>query len=222
VQLERVLEPEVMDTKEEACDYDTMDHSTVNRAFVEDFLSLGKIGETVLDLGAGTAQIPIELCRQYEDCRVMAVDLSIEMLELARYNVEVAGLIERIGLDHLDAKQLPFQDDSFHAVISNSIVHHIPNPLDVLKEAVRVTAVGGILFFRDLMRPHHDDQVAFLVETYAGSENSHQKQMFDDSLRAALTLEEMQELAQMMGFDPASVQATSDRHWTWSGIKNSN
>ena len=148
--LKRVLEPEVMDTKEEACDYDTMDHSTVNRAFVEDFLSLGKIGETVLDLGAGTAQIPIELCRQYEDCRVMAVDLSIEMLELARYNVEVAGLIERIGLDLLDAKQLPFQDDSFHAVISNSIVHHIPNPLDVLKEAVRVTAVGGILFFRDL------------------------------------------------------------------------
>ena len=36
--LSRVLEPEVMDTPEEARDYDSMDHAAVNRLFVTDFL----------------------------------------------------------------------------------------------------------------------------------------------------------------------------------------
>ena len=38
--LDRVLEPEVMDTEDEARDYDAMDHSQVNRVFVADFLAL--------------------------------------------------------------------------------------------------------------------------------------------------------------------------------------
>ncbi len=43
--------------------------------------------------------------------------------------------------------------------------------------------------------------------------------MFDDSLRAALTLDEIRALVESLGFDPASVQATSDRHWTWTALK---
>jgi hypothetical protein len=41
--LPRVLEPEVMDTPEEARDYDAMDHSAVNRVFVADFLAVSAI-----------------------------------------------------------------------------------------------------------------------------------------------------------------------------------
>ena len=37
--LDRILEPEVMDTAEEARDYDSMDHSTVNDLFASDFLA---------------------------------------------------------------------------------------------------------------------------------------------------------------------------------------
>ena len=59
--LERVLEPEVMDTVEEAQDYDSMDHSLVNEIFVQDLLATGPIEGEVLDVGTGTAQIPIEL-----------------------------------------------------------------------------------------------------------------------------------------------------------------
>src|SRR5947207_183966 len=81
--LVRVLEPEVMDTPEEARDYDAMDHSAVNRLFVDDLLAAGVVPATaddqpvaeILDLGTGTALIPIELCRRCADCRVMAVDL---------------------------------------------------------------------------------------------------------------------------------------------------
>jgi ubiquinone/menaquinone biosynthesis C-methylase UbiE len=213
--LERVLEPEVMDTPEEARDYNDMNHAEVNRAFVADLLTAFEVGGDVLDLGTGTALIPIELCQQHEDCRVMAIDMSINMLELARYNLEVEGLIDRIQLDKVDGKQLPYENGFFDVVISNSIVHHIPEPLSVLSEAARVTKDGGWLFFRDLMRPEDDATVKQLVDTYAADENEHSRQMFDDSLRAALDLDEIRSLVEQLGFSPDSVQATSDRHWTW-------
>jgi hypothetical protein len=69
--LTRILEPEVMDTQEEAIGYNTMDHSTVNRVFVDDLLAAtggpgpaSRPGQAAalsraLDVGTGTALIPI-------------------------------------------------------------------------------------------------------------------------------------------------------------------
>ena len=214
--LQRVLEPEVMESHQEAVDYDAMDHSEVNRIFVDDLLASGDTGQDLLDLGTGTAQIPVILCQRLADCRVLAVDLAVQMLDLAVYNVEAAGLIEQIQLAHVDAKQMPFEDNMFDTVMSNSIVHHIPDPYDVMKETVRVLKPGGRFFFRDLLRPESDQQVEELVVAYAGEENEHQQKMFDDSLRAALSLEEIRQLVERLGFDPSQVTATSDRHWTWA------
>ena len=170
----------------------------------------------VLDLGTGTAQIPIELCRRSPSCRVMAIDLSIEMLHLARLNVEVAGLRERIVLDRQDGKELPYPEHRFAVVISNSIVHHIPEPRAVLVEAVRMARPGGVLFVRDLLRPGSDATVEHLVETYAGDATPPQRAMFEASLRAALSLDEIRKLIMDLGFPAETVAATSDRHWTWS------
>ena len=212
----RMLEPEVMDSHQEAVDYDAMDHSEVNRIFVDDLLAGGETGPDILDLGTGTAQIPVALCEHLGHCRVLAVDLAVQMLDLAVYNVEAAGLIEQIQLAHVDAKQMPYEDDMFDTVMSNSIVHHIPDPYDVLEATVRVLKPGGRVFFRDLLRPVSDEQVDNLVQAYAGTKNEQQQKMFDDSLRAALSLEEIRELVRQRGFDPSQVTATSDRHWTWS------
>ena len=222
--LKRVLEPEVMDSSEEAEDYNAMDHSHVNQVFVQDLLAFveahGKPLGDVLDLGTGTALIPIELCQREANCRVMAIDMAIHMLELARYNIEAAGLIERVQLAQVDAKQMSFSDGMFSTLMSNSIIHHIPEPADCVSEMVRVTGDGGVLFIRDLLRPDSDQEVAQLVETYAGQENAHSQQMFDDSLRAALSLDEIRELVVQNGFPAEAVQATTDRHWTWASIKS--
>jgi ubiquinone/menaquinone biosynthesis C-methylase UbiE len=213
--LPRVLEPEVMDSADEARDYDAMDHATVNRVFVADFLA-GWAGQNpVLDVGTGTAQIPVELCRQAPAARVVGIDLAGHMLELGRQNVVRAGLQDRIKLEQVDAKQMSCPAASFGAVISNSIVHHIPEPRRVLSEMVRVLAPGGVLFVRDLLRPADEAALRHLVAVYAGDANAHQQQMFGDSLRAALTLEEIRGLVAGFGFDPSTVQQTTDRHWTW-------
>lgn len=219
--LQRVLEPEVMDSFEEARDYDEMDHAQVNCQFVHDLLAAGPITNEVLDLGTGTAQIPIELCRRLPDVQVVAIDMSVGMLEIARYNLELAEVTEQIMLDRIDAKSLALDDDRFGTVMSNSIIHHIAQPEVVLREAVRVTRPGGLLFFRDLLRPASDAEVRHLVQTYAGQGNDHQRQMFNDSLRAALSLAEIRELIGQLGFAADMATATSDRHWTWKATKPS-
>jgi ubiquinone/menaquinone biosynthesis C-methylase UbiE len=141
------------------------------------------------------------------------------MLEVARLNVEIASLRERIQLSHVDAKSTPYADGMFAAVMSNSIVHHIPEPRSAMAEAVRVVRPGGLLFFRDLLRPRDNPTLDHLVAQYAGDCNEHQRAMFADSLHAALTLDEIRALVAELGFAPESVQATSDRHWTWSAVR---
>ncbi|MEM7314804.1 MAG: class I SAM-dependent methyltransferase, partial [Planctomycetota bacterium] len=199
---------------EEAIAYDQMDHSAVNQLFVDDWISATGISAAsfesleddffeVLDLGTGTALIPIELARRTEDydsLRILAVDAAVSMLDLARNNIEVAGLMHRIALDRVDAKSLEYEDDRFQSVISNSIIHHLPDPELSVVEAIRVTRPGGLLFFRDLMRPGSAEEVDRLVETYAGEESEHARRMFGDSLRAALELQEIQSIVQNHGF----------------------
>lgn len=222
--LTRTLEPEVMDTREDAWEYDSMDHAEVNRRFVDDLLATGLVPTReeeeepllVLDIGTGTAQIPILLCQSTDDLRVIGADAAVSMLDLARLNVEIASLRERIQLDQCDAKQMAYRDAMFDAVISNSIVHHIPEPRGVLLEAVRVTKPGGLLFFRDLKRPAEEKEVDRIVEQYAAGCNQHQRTLFRNSLHAALTPPEMQSLVDELGFPAETVEVTSDRHWTWS------
>ncbi len=217
--IERILEPEVMDSVAEARDYDAMDHSEVNRLFVDEFLAVAGPAREILDLGTGTAQIPIELCHRCDDCRVMAVDASVSMLDIARGNIDVAGVLDRIQLQQVDAKAMEFSDAMFDAVMSNSIIHHIPEPKVCLQEAIRVTRPGGTLFFRDLLRPSSTAELQSLVNRYTGDEIEHAQRMFGESLHAALSLEEIRNLVESMGFKPETVQQSSDRHWTWSAIK---
>jgi len=217
--LQRVLEPEVMDTVEEARDYDAMDHTAVNAAFVSDFLMRWSgVGE-VLDVGTGTAQVPIALCQRLATVRVVGVDLAVHMLSIGNENVCRAGLRDRVTLERCDAKRLPYADCRFAAVMSNSIVHHIPEPSVVLGEMIRVLQPGGWLFVRDLMRPEDDAMLQHLVATYAAGANAHQRQLFAQSLHAALTLDEVRDRVEALGYCPAEVQQTSDRHWTWCTCK---
>lgn len=214
--LPRVLEPEVMDSAEEASDYDAMDHSHVNRVFVADLLEWEAGFTTVLDVGAGTAQIPIELCQRHPHAQVIAIDLAAHMLRVGQQNVDRAGLGGRIQLQLCDAKRMPFAEARFDAVISNSIIHHIPEPFGVFAEMARVVKPGGVLFVRDLLRPRDEAALAYFVRTYAGDANAHQQKMFAESLHAALTLDEVRAMVTQLGYAADTVQATSDRHWTFA------
>lgn len=212
--MQRVLEPEVMDTWEEAVEYDSMDFTAVNTAFAEHTVSLGPTTAQVLDAGTGTARIPILIAQQRPEWEIIAIDLSENMLKIGQQNVERAGVQTQVKLERVDAKQLPYLDAQFDLVISNSIIHHLSNPIPFLRELNRVLKPQGGIFLRDLLRP--GDQVTrdHLVEHYAGECNEHQKQLFRDSLQAAFTLEEVNQMIAEVGLENVKIYQSSDRHWT--------
>lgn len=228
--MKRVLEPEVMDTPEEAADYDTMDHGAVNLKFCQDLLLAAATSDgssglqgPILDFGTGTALIPIALCDLTKNLKIVAIDLAVHMLALAKKHIDARGLNDRIELVKVDAKSTAFRDGEFGSVISNSIVHHIPEPRSVLAEMHRVTAPGGLVFVRDLYRPNDEAEVDRLVGLYGGeppldasqrSAYDHQRMLFRDSLCAALTPEEVRTLTEEVGMTGADIRMTSDRHWT--------
>src|SRR3954451_15896686 len=105
--LSRILELEVMDSGDDAREYDAMDHSAVNAQFVTDLLShLNCSPLQILDLGAGTAQIPIGIARRALYTHIIVVDAAPSMLAIARANITGAKLANRIEPIFADAKRL--------------------------------------------------------------------------------------------------------------------
>jgi len=278
----RVLEPEVMDTAEEAHDYDAMDHAGVNAAFCDDLLAARPSPRWVLDLGTGTARIPLTLCQKCPGVRVVATDLAHHMLRLAEVNVARAGLADRITLRLDDAKAPKPHAEPFDVVASNSVVHHIPEPQHALAVWWEKVPPGALFFVRDLLRPDTEADVLALVERHGGptpedassplifsrrplaaasrppslrpsgacsptevgsarssdrasadraqtanslgpnnqlaaaAHASHERQLelFRASLRAALRLDEVRDIARSLGIPEGAVTRTSDRHFT--------
>jgi ubiquinone/menaquinone biosynthesis C-methylase UbiE len=215
----RVLEPEAMETPEVVRQYDAMDHSLVNARFVADFLSAHGCcrGGEIVDVGTGTARIPIALAGADPRACVRALDLSATMLAQAAVNIAAAGMASRIKLYHGDAKALLdlVGPGFFEGVISNTIVHHIPDPAPVLETMALLVRPGGTLLVRDLVRPDSAAETGRLVELYAAGETEHARALFEASLNAALTLDEIRSLIAGLQLAPDDVSMTSDRHWTW-------
>ncbi len=217
--MQRVLENELMDSPAEALAYDQMDHAEVNARFVDDLLAVVEplpASARIVDLGTGTAQIPIELCRREPEARIVGIDAAESMLEVGRRNLARAGFANRVELVCRDAKQVPSDLGPFDVVMSNSLVHHLPEPARLFEVALALASEGAMLFIRDLFRPATRGELDRLVATYAGDAEPSQRRMFADSLEAALTVEEVRQLVAAHGFAPETVAATSDRHWTFA------
>src|SRR5690606_21895027 len=200
--MERVLEPEVMDSAEEAAAYDAMDHAEVNRAFVDRLIALGA-GGRMLDLGTGPGHIPIMVVERLTGATVLAVDLAAHMLALAARRVAASPHGARVELLRGDAKALDLPDASFDAVFSNTILHHLADPRPLLREARRVLRPGGVLFIRDLFRPDSEARVEELVALHASAADPAGRELFRASLRAALTPDELRRLADDAGLADA-------------------
>ncbi|MBI4547478.1 MAG: methyltransferase domain-containing protein [Ignavibacteriae bacterium] len=212
--LKRILEPEVMDTWEDAVEYDAMDHEEVNTAFARRALELGPPSGLVLDGGTGTARIPILMVQENPNLQIIGIDLSNNMLKVGETNINDVGLAGSISLHLVDAKDLPYPDNHFDMVISNSLIHHVPDPMPFLREINRVVKANAAILIRDLIRPEHQKAVDMLVKKYAADCTHRQRKLFQDSLMAAFTIEEVEGMLLESGIRGAQVVQSSDRHWS--------
>jgi SAM-dependent methyltransferase/uncharacterized protein YbaR (Trm112 family) len=125
--------------------YDAMDAVTLGR-----WLS-GKalMDKALLEVGAGSGRQTLPLARS--GARVLATDLSEEMLRLARRKVHAAGLLERVDFVVCLAEQLPVADDRFDAGLIFGSMHHFLDPEASLKEMGRALRSGAPFY---LLEPH--------------------------------------------------------------------
>jgi len=214
--LSRILEPEVMSGAEEAAEYDEMDFSATDRLFAERAAELARGASSIVDLGCGNAKIPLAFATLVAPhIRTYAVEMSLEMLSVAARNRERAGIAaERVAFLAADAKRLPFRGGSAGLVVSNSLVHHIPEPRDVFREIARLAGENGAILIRDLVRPDSQVAVDELVARHAAGWSPLQAQLFSDSLHAALTVEEVRQCLTDCGMRGVTVSQITDRHWS--------
>lgn len=212
--LERILEPEIMDSLEDAAEYEAIDNAKVNAEFVRFFTAeVGFNGGRVLDLGTGPADIAIAIAEASSEAQVTGLDLGSFMMKAARRRVAASPARDRITLVEADAKATGFASESFDFIICNSLVHHIPDPRQLFAEVVRLLAPGGGLFLKDLRRPASLAELRALVATYAANDTPYQRELFHNSLHAALLPEEVAEVARSAGLLDAVLTTPSDRHW---------
>jgi len=170
-----------------------------------------------VDVGCGNGAFTELLVRRCQAADVQGIDPSEEQLAFARERLAGAPASFAVG----DAMALPWADGRFDAAVMALVIFFVPEPARGIAEMVRVIRPHGTFFVRDLLRPENDEQVRHFVNTYAAGANAHQQAMFDASLRAALTLEEVRALVVPLGFAEDTVLQTSDRHWTWMATRSS-
>ncbi len=122
--------------------------SMANKIFPA-FMSYFSPSASVLEIGTGQGLGAIFFSEKLKDSRFTCIDNEHDMVEAAIENVRKNGLQDRIKVEWGDALALDFPDNSFDAVISITVLHHVPGYEKAIIEAGRVLKHGGILMIVD-------------------------------------------------------------------------
>ncbi len=195
--------------------YAQADFEDVNQGFVDRYrASFPKgVGGKMVDLGCGPADIPVRFARALPGYRITAVDGSDAMVLLAQQAVIAAGVADRVQVHRARLPMLPLPLQSFDAVVSNSLLHHIPDPFVFWNELVRLGKPGATVLIMDLFRPESPARAREIVEKYAAREAPVLKEDFYHSLCAAFTLREVRSQMRSRGLGGLVCELASDRHW---------
>lgn len=217
--MERTPEPELMDDVAQAKAYAEADFSRENQDFVNLFREYFPdwTAGHVIDLGCGPADIPIRFARSYPGAQITAVDASAPMIALAEKAVKEAGLADRIRL-HCERFQQLTLDEPGDAALSNSLLHHLPNPLQFWYRLKQLVKPGSAVLVMDLLRPESDEAAQAIVEQYAAGEQPILKRDFYHSLLAAYTEDEVAAQLAEMNLSRLLIDVPDDRHWVVGGL----
>ncbi|UHD14307.1 class I SAM-dependent methyltransferase [Thiocapsa bogorovii] len=219
--MKRRLEPELMDTQEQALAYAQADFNESNTLFIELLRRLepGPLdGARVLDLGCGPADIVIRFLRAWPKATCDALDGSRPMLDLARSALDaLPGVAKRCRLicDRIPSAAL--DRGGYDLIISNSLLHHLHDPQVLWQTLIETGKPGAPVLIMDLMRPASAGWVEALVATYAAGEPKVLRDDFRNSLFAAFEPAEVTEQLAAAGLQGLEVGVVSDRHLAVSG-----
>lgn len=134
------------------------------RNLVLDYLAWDGQGDA-LDIGCGNGPLVIKIAKKYPDAKVTGIDYWGDAWDYSQNECErnagLEGVSEQVSFERASASSLPYENETFDAVVSNFVFHEVADTKDkkeLIKEALRVLKQGGVFSFQDL----------FLVKKFYG------------------------------------------------------
>lgn len=212
--MNRVPEPELMDSQEQATAYASTDFSDTDQKFIEDFKSKISVQDQtkILDLGCGPGNITFLLSEEFPESQIVGIDGSQAMLDLALKKQASSSAYSNITFRKILIPDSSLELGEFDIVVSNSLLHHIHQPnlfWTTVKNAIKE---GGYIYVVDLFRPASVEQAKDMVKKYTDQAPKILQSDFYHSLLAAFSPEEVGLQLDSNHLKTLKIEKMSDRH----------
>jgi demethylmenaquinone methyltransferase/2-methoxy-6-polyprenyl-1,4-benzoquinol methylase len=178
-----------------------------------------KPGSSLLDLGTGTGDLAREALAQFPQANVIAADFTLEMMRVGQKNGP-------LNFSSADALRMPFNDASFHAVVSGFVMRNVIDLQKALQEQYRVLKNGGRIVILDTTRPKKNIlspfiwlHMHFVIPTLGGLLTGVKEayRYLPETTEGFVTAEEMASRMAAVGFKKINYQrfmfGTTAIHW---------
>jgi len=213
--MKRLLEPELMIEPEQVSAYAEADFEEPHSNFI-DLLKqyCVRVDEVklVLDLGCGPGDITFKFAKAFPGARIDAVDGSREMLNFAEDILE--GKPEIHGkINYIHSMIQDFDSaGEYDLIISNSLLHHLSDPLVFWNKIKKLSSPETYIFIMDLLRPDTIEEAQRLRDLYVKEEPEVLQRDFYNSLLAAFEIHEIKEQVTKVGLGNLEIKQVTDRH----------
>ncbi len=193
--MKRIPEPELMNDPKQAAVYAGPELNNAYWLFVQFFQKyFPKLvpDDAILDLGCGPAAIPLRLARIFRNCEIHCVDGAAHMLAQGEEAVQRQGLEHQVFFfQGTLPDKLPLPRERYGIVISNSLLHHLEDPMILWNAIHEYCLPNAAILIIDLLRPESEKQARLVVDKYLPHAPTMLRHDMLLSLCAAFTMDEV-------------------------------
>ena len=175
--------------------YDKMMKSHRDRGWLStnDIIASGINRGTALEIGPGPGYLGLEWLKKTDNTKIVALDISQDMIDIAKNNTKIYQMESRVEFIHSDGKDIGFKANTFDAVFTSGSLHEWADPVTIINHIIRVLKPGGKFFISDLKRDLSWIVKGFMKLTIKPKA---MKPGLTTSINAAYTKKEMTQLLQ--------------------------
>ena len=192
--------------------------------FIRDTVDAAQLGQapTVLDIATGTGDLAFEVAHQRYGADIYGLDISNEMLEVARRRPGGENITWQTG----DAMDLPYEDETFDAVTHGYLLRNVSDIAKTLEEQFRVLKPGGMMTClemspapRDVVKPFSTAYIKYVVPRIANAitQNPDAYEYLSRTSRGFHTADRIEHMMQEAGFEATGYNSymfgTMATHW---------